>query len=305
MNKNSPSFAIIIPTRNRVQILTQLLQSIAQLQDIEIIHPEVFVVDNNSLDDTAARVRSMAEVFPTTLRLIRVERIGKSAAVNEAVKAATEDFVALLDDDVVVDRNWLTAVQSFFHAGQFRVGQGRIRLQANDDPEILKLVERYRTIPQLEHEAGTESVHSLNGANIFMHREVFELIGGLDEQLGPGASGTSEDVDLARRLGQAGIAIGYAPLAIVYHRIDRARLTEEYFKQIHRRQGSSRLRFRKRTTLGIFFNLVRATGQYAAFSLLGKERKRYRSKGRIFHYLGMMEAKHNHSAARKSVERSP
>ncbi len=292
------SLAIIIPTRNRVQILTQLLQSIGQLQDLERIHPDVIVADNNSLDDTAARVRSIAEFFPTKLQLMKVERIGKSAAINEAVRAATGDVIALLDDDVVVDRSWLLAVESFFRAGKFRVGQGLIRLQspANEDPEILKLIRRYRTIPQLEHNAGTESVHSLNGANFFMHREIFSLVGGLDERLGPGASGTSEDVDFARRLGQASIAIGYAPLAIVYHRVDRARLTEEYFKQIHRRQGGSRLQFRKRTTVGIFLNLVRVASQYAVFTLIGKERQRYRSKGRIFHYLGMIEAKHNLSA---------
>ncbi len=162
-------------------------------------------------------------------------------------------MVAFLDDDVVVDQNWLKAVESFFREGKYRVGQGQIQLQspASTDQEILKLVQRYRTIPQLEHDVDTESVHSLNGANFFMHRAVFNQVGGLDERLGPGASGTSEDVDLARRLVSAGIAIGYAPQAIVYHRVDRDRLTEEYFKQIHRRQGASRLLFRRRTTAGI------------------------------------------------------
>jgi len=198
---------------------------------------------------------------------------------------------------VIVDKTWLTAVEIYFREGKYRVGQGLIRLQLpyGSDPEILKLLQRYRTIPMLEHDPDTQSVHSLNGANFFMHRDVFNQVGGLDERLGPGASGTSEDVDLARRLTRAGIAIGYAPQAIVYHRVDRERLTEEYFGELHRRQGASRFLFRRHTTAAILFDLLRAAGQYALFTLLGKERERYRSKGRIYHYIGMIEAKHNHA----------
>jgi glucosyl-dolichyl phosphate glucuronosyltransferase len=287
--------SIIIPTRNRVQILTQLLQSIGQLDGLDRIRPDVIVTDNNSRDDTYDCVNSTTKDFPAPLRIIRVERPGKSAAANDAVKSATSDLIAFLDDDVVVDKTWLMAVESFFQQGKYCVGQGRIRLQspANDDPEILKLVHRYRTIPQLEYDAATEALHSLNGANIFMHREIFNRVGGFDERLGPGASGTSEDVDLARRLAQAGITIGYAPQAVVYHRVDRSRLTEGYFKDVHRRQGASRYLFRRRSTIGIAFRLIRTICQFCLFALIGKERQRYRCKGRIFHYLGMIEAKRN------------
>jgi GT2 family glycosyltransferase len=126
-----------------------------------------------------------------------------------------------------------------------------------------------------------------------MHREIFNRVGGFDERLGPGASGTSEDVDLARRLTQVGVAIGYVPQAVVYHRVDRDRLTEKYFKEIHRQQGASRFLFRQRSTFGIVLRLVRAVCDFFLFTLIAKERKRYRSKGRVFHYLGMIEAKRN------------
>ena len=38
----------------------------------------------------------------------------------------------------------------------------------------------------------------------------------------------------------------------------------------------------------IFFDLGRATAQFAIYSLGKNERDRYRSKGRIYHYLGML-----------------
>jgi GT2 family glycosyltransferase len=209
--------------------------------------------------------------------------------------------VAFLDDDVVVDKKWLAAIENFFRQGEYHVGQGIIRLPSpeKDDPEILQLVERYRTIPKLEFKRQLSQISSLNGANFFALRQVFEQIGGFDERLGPGASGTSEDVDFARRLARANIAIGYVPQAIVYHRVDRSRLTEEYFKQSHWRQGGSRFLIRRRGTAAILFNLARASVRYAYYTVRGKERDRYRCKGRIYHYLGMMEAKQNHTGAKK------
>ena len=292
-NDRAWSLSIIVPTRNRAPILTELLQSIGRLQEVERIRPEVIVADNNSQDGTYDCVASMSKNFPTPLRVVKVERPGKSAAVNEAVQSATGQTLAFLDDDVVVDKTWLTAVESFFREGKYRVGQGRIGLQspASSDPEILKLVQRYRTIPQLEYDADTESIHSLNGANFFMHREVFNQVGGLDERLGPGASGTSEDVDFARRLVRAGIAIGYAPQAVVDHRVDRERLTEAYFKEIHRRQGVSRLLLRNYSRAEILFNLSHALAKYACYAVTGQERRRYRAKGRMYHYLAMIEQK--------------
>jgi GT2 family glycosyltransferase len=277
-------------------VLSQLLESIEQLEGVERILPEIIVADNDSRDDTFAYVSSTAKCFPAPIRILKVTRPGKSAAMNDALKVATGDVIAFLDDDVVVDKNWLTAIENFFRSGEYRVGQGIIRLPSpdKDDPEILQLLERYRTIPKLEFKKKVKRIHSLNGANFFAAREVCEQIGGFDERLGPGASGTSEDVDFARRLIQANVAIGYAPQAIVYHRVDRSRLTEEYFKQSHRRQGGSRFLIRRRGTPAILFNLARAAARYAYYTIRGKERDRYRCKGRIYHYLGMMEARQNH-----------
>jgi len=52
---------------------------------------------------------------------------------------------------------------------------------------------------------------------------------------------------------------------------------------------------RKQAAAEILFNLFRVCAQYGYYTLLGQERNRYRSKGRIYHYLGMIEAKQNDS----------
>ena len=298
MTGSSLQLSVIIPTKNRGRILSELLESIRLLDDVGTIRPEVIAADNNSSDSTYDLATSVATDFPTTLRVLKVVKPGKSAAINAAAKLASGNVLAFLDDDVVVDHAWLTGVNDFYRQGKFAAGQGLIRLQApeRDDPEIIKLVQRYRTIPNLEHDPNVKPLHSLNGANFFVSRNAFELAGGFDERLGPGASGTSEDVDFARRLTRAGIAIGYVPRAIVYHRVERHRLTEEYFKQIHWRQGGSRFLIQRRGAAAILCDLTRVGIQYVFYTLIGKERNRYRSKGRIYHYLGMIAAKRNRSS---------
>jgi glycosyltransferase involved in cell wall biosynthesis len=284
---------IIIPTKNRVQILTQLLESIRQLDDVGMIRPEVFVADNNSNDDTYNFAASLANNFPTTIRVLKVGRPGKSAAINDALCLAGGDYVAFLDDDVVVDRGWLRALEVFLRTGGYQAGQGKIGLCSPeaDDPETRKLLSRYRTVPHLDHGPDVKEVHSLNGANFFISRDLLTRIGGFDERLGPGASGTSEDVDIARRLAQDGVRIGYTRDCVVYHRVDRNRLSDDYFQQLHRRQGMSRLLIKNRSLLEILSNLGRAYLHYFYSSLVGNERRRYRSLGRVFHYREMAKAK--------------
>jgi GT2 family glycosyltransferase len=286
-------FSLIIPTRDRRQQIIALLESITQLHDFARINPEVIVGDNGSQDDTWASLQEKTKNFPVPLRLLQVPLPGKSRVLNQAIGLATGDILAFLDDDVIVDHSWLKALEAFSRDSKCQAGQGRIGLCSPEaeDPEIQRLVQRYRTIPQLDYNQNVDSVHSLNGANCFVQRDIVKRIGGFDERLGPGASGTSEDVDLARRLIRVGVRIRYERECVVYHHVDRHRLSEAYFEQIHRRQGASRLLLKNRSYVPIVYDLGRATFQYIIYRMFGSERNRYRSKGRIYHYLGMVAAK--------------
>jgi glucosyl-dolichyl phosphate glucuronosyltransferase len=289
------NLTVIIPTKNRAWMIEALLVSMKNLAGLDRIRPQIIVADNNSQDETWELLHCIAKSFPLPVTLLKVQSPGKSAVINEALRKADGRILAFLDDDVTPDHGWLEAVERFVSRDGFQVGQGRIQHQSPDadDPEVQRLIQRFRTIPKLDFDNTVERVHSLNGANFVVLREALERVGLFDERLGPGASGTSEDVELARRFARAGIVIGYMSEAIAYHRVDRARLTEEYFKSIHKKQGKSRLVFKDRSVFHILFELCRTSIQYGIDSLIAKERRRYRSKGRIYHYLGMLEAKLN------------
>ncbi len=287
----SNHLSIIVPTKNRCEAIKDFVKSFNRLRALERIRPEIIFGDNNSTDNTLELLKATSEYFPVPLRILNVTRPGKSAVLNAAIRAARGDILAFLDDDVILEERWLEAVEKFFARSSYPIAQGIIRMAPpeSEDPEVIELQQRYRTIPYLDFDGHIGDLHSLNGANFAVRREVFERIGSFDERLGPGASGTSEDVELGRRMVRAGLKIGYMTEAIVYHRVDRPRLTEAYFKSVHKRQGRSRLLMSNPATGRILFDLCRVSAQYWLYSMTGKERKKYRSKGRIYHYLGMLE----------------
>jgi GT2 family glycosyltransferase len=289
------ALTIIIPTRDRAHLMGGLLDGLKGLRGLKRIQPQIVIAENQSKDQTWKILQAAAGDFPVPFTAIQLSKSGKSAAINHTVHLAEGKNLAFLDDDVIPDPGWLEAIERFIDTGTYAVGQGRIELESpvGEDPEIQKLNQRFRTIPRLEFDSSIERLHSLNGANFVICRSALEQVGLFDDRLGPGASGTSEDVELARRLTRAGITIGYIPDAIAFHRVDRARLTENYFKSIHKKQGQSRLVFKDLTVPHILFDLCRTAVQYGIDSLVSEERRRYRSKGRVYHYLGMLEAKLN------------
>src|SRR5262245_39231190 len=297
----SQSFSIIVATKDRAPMIQGLLDSIKKVGGLDRIRPQIIVGDNNSEDGTWELLQKIAKGFPLPIRLLRVKRPGKSAVLNDAVRAADGRILLFLDDDVTLDSRWLEATEQFFSQKTYQVGQGRVQLQSPDanDPKIQKLLRRFRTIPYVEYDHSMDRVHSLTGANFAVLHDALERVGPFDERLGPGASGTSEDVELGHRFTLAGIGIGYMRDAIAYHRVDRSRLTEEYFKALHKKQGKSRLLMKDRSVPHILFGICSMTTLYGINCLCSRERRRYRSKGRIYHYLGMLEDKWNGQADKR------
>jgi GT2 family glycosyltransferase len=293
---------IIIPTKDRCDSVTELLESLKRLSGLERIRPEIIIGDNGSTDQTWDLLLQQAEQFPVPLRVLRVTRGGKSAVLNEGIRTAAGKILAFLDDDVVVDPMWLEGLATFFATHPaYSVTQGVVRLRSPEaeDPHIRELLKRYRTIPHLDLGGELLELRHLNGSNFAARREIFNELGGFDERLGPGASGTSEDVELAQRIVRAGIKIGYVGQAIVYHRVDRSRLTEDYFKSTHKRQGRSRLLMSNPGTARILFDLCRATLQYGYYCVVPNERDKYRGKGRVYHYLAMLESRYRGSTEQR------
>jgi hypothetical protein len=98
-------------------------------------------------------------------------------------------------------------------------------------------------------------------------------------------------VEFAKRILRFGKRIGWQPKAAVYNELDPTRLNEDAFRLRHEAQGRSRFAYKRSSLFSIIPNLIRSVWTFAWYSLVGNERKKYRAKGRFFHYRAMLQEK--------------
>lgn len=97
-----PDVSLVIPAFNEEQRLPSTLQAIRAYFDASPLTAEVLVVDSASTDLTEAVAESWRKRLPE-LRVLRVNRRGKGAAVRTGVLASTGKVVLFADADLSWD----------------------------------------------------------------------------------------------------------------------------------------------------------------------------------------------------------
>jgi glycosyltransferase involved in cell wall biosynthesis len=98
MEKQAMLVSVVVPTRDRPELLREALQSIRAIERDGIAF-EIIVGDNGTATDT----RSIAEEFGAVY--LHTGRPGSAAARNIAMQAATAEYIAFLDDDDIWTSN--------------------------------------------------------------------------------------------------------------------------------------------------------------------------------------------------------
>ncbi len=233
------TISVVIATRNRQALLAQTLDSLAS-QDWPADRLEVVVADNGSSDATAEVVTSLGRRCGAPLvRYLFVATPGKSAAVNQALAIATGDLVALTDDDVRADPDWLSRLAAAFDETGADFVAGRVKPAWESAPPDWLSPSLYGVIAVPENgdervpiEAAQQRVMPI-GANMAVRREVVQRIGGLRADLGKldGSLRTGEDHEFFLRMLRAGFSGVYEPTAVVHHRVGSERLERRYFRR--------------------------------------------------------------------------
>lgn len=218
-----PKISVIVPTRNRVDLLRTCIDGLAAT---DYPHAEIIIVDNDSDDpDTLAY---LAALDPRRHRLLRhCGPFNYSAINNRAVEAAGGRLLCLLNNDVVVtEPQWLAILAtqalrpdvgavgarllypdgSIQHAGVvIGIGGGAGHAHRFLRPDEEGYFHRH-SLPQF--------VTAVTGACLVVMRDRFLAAGGLDEVNFPVAF---NDVDLCLRLNQKGWQSFYEPRATLIH----------------------------------------------------------------------------------------
>lgn len=92
--------SIVLPAYNEERTIIDILEKVAA-QKVDGVEFEVVVVNDGSRDGTAARLRSRPDLYSTFID--RPQNGGKGAAVQNALTAATGDYVLFQDADLEYD----------------------------------------------------------------------------------------------------------------------------------------------------------------------------------------------------------
>lgn len=193
---------VVVPVRDNQDGVDRLLEALAGLA--------VIVVDDGSA--------TPIEADRPTARVLRFDdNRGPSAARNAGAAAATTDFVAFLDSDVVPDPDWLTILLTHFSDPTVGLVAPRIvGLRSDDDAMTTSLAERYENGwssldmgPEESAVAPSTRTPYVPSAAMVVRRSAFC---GFDESLR-----VAEDVDACWRMHAEGWRIRYDPVARVAH----------------------------------------------------------------------------------------
>lgn len=198
-----PRVSVVICSYNGAATLTECLTSVTRLDYPDY---EVILIDDGSTDHTP----QIAAAFPG-VRYIRQDNRGLSAARNSGAQAATGSIVAYTDSDCVVDDKWLHYLVTAM-SRQKVDAIGGPNVPPPSDGWIAKCVAASPGGPShvMLDDRFAEHVPGCNMA--FDRRKLLEL-GGFDHQFRV----AGDDVDICWRFLDAGLKIGYAPAALVWH----------------------------------------------------------------------------------------
>ncbi len=225
------TLSVIIVNYNVKHFLVQCLQSVAAA--IKQIDAEVFVVDNNSTDDS---VKMVAENFGWVKLIANKENTGFSKANNQAIKEAQGEFILLLNPDTIVAEDTFTKCIAFMNSDKQAGGLGvhMIDGRGNFLPESKRglptpavafykifglsfLFPKSKTFGKyhlgyLPENKNCEA-EILSGAFMLMRKEVLDKIGLLDETFFM----YGEDIDLSYRIEKAGYRNYYFSETTIIH----------------------------------------------------------------------------------------
>jgi GT2 family glycosyltransferase len=229
--RDPPLITVLIATRNRPESLLRCLQSVARL---EYPRFEVLVVDSAPTSDASRRALEQlgGRVGPAALRYLHEPVPGLALAHNRGLRVAHGSWLAITDDDVIVDRQWLAAIAESSTLDRSVACVTGLIMPAELVTPAQVLLEQYGGFargfsPKLYDTGAHRPDDPLfplaagrlgSGANMAFRTDVLRELGGFEAAMGAGTPARGGD-DLAAflRLLRAGHGLAYQPSAIVWH----------------------------------------------------------------------------------------
>lgn len=214
-----PRVSVVIVNYNGEEYIKNCIESIGKV-NYDSKKLEIVVIDNGSKDNSVNLIRAN---FPQVKLITNKKNIGFAPAVNMGAKEATGKYIAIINNDIVVDKNWLIELVKAVSGNTEVVCAGSKVLNADGTKIdfVGGMVNFEGKGFQIDYgKPLSEDIHNqqmyylfANGSSMLVDREVFLEADGFDEDF----FAYYEDVDFGWRLWVLGYKVVFVPTSIVYH----------------------------------------------------------------------------------------
>lgn len=243
--QSRPLVSIIIPFKDKKDVLETCINSI--LKKTTYQNYEILLVDNQSqMLETQEYVKSVAN--GRHIKLLQYDKPFNYAAINNfAAKKANGEVLVLLNNDTeVISPDWIEAMLE--HAEREEVGAvGAKLLYPNNTLQHAGVLvgvggianHAFSRHNNLDHGYFGQvdvikNYSAVTAACVMVRKEVYEELGGLDEQ---NLAVAFNDVDFCLRLRQKGYLVIYTPYATLYHHESLSRGYDVNMKEVQYMQN--------------------------------------------------------------------
>jgi glycosyltransferase involved in cell wall biosynthesis len=231
--------SIVICSYNRASYIGDALTALYE-QTTSLDFFEVFVVDNNSTDNTPEVFKNWRSAHPNGHFEYTTEtKQGASFARNTGAKLANTPWLCFIDDDAIATPQFVENIIRHTKDQPFIVGFGGkiIPKYIPEEPKwmsyyVSSLVGNFDYSPiACAFENGKYPLES----NMIVAKKVFDQVGGFNEQI-PGVVGTlrigGEGKELFYKIMALDHTIYYDPSILVHHVVEVSKLTPTYLYRV-------------------------------------------------------------------------
>ena len=269
---------LIICTYNREKYIAPLLDSIAK-NDYPTTDYEIVLVDNNCTDNTHGVCEQFTAAHPeVTLRYVVEPEQGLSAARNKGIKEAKGDIIIYVDDDALVDADYIRIYAEHFasHPETMAAGGPIEPLYETEEPKWMSPYTKALLTAWMNYGDKVREYPNgryPGGGNAAYRKVVFDQVGMFNTELGRKGSLllASEEKDIFDKMHALGMQVLYLPTPVLHHIIPQAKLEEDYFNRLTLQIGRSERMRTRAISNGKYFKrlLSEAIKWGGTFVLLG------------------------------------
>ena len=275
-NRSDVEISVVVCTYNRAEMLEDTLRSWENVEKGDC-RAELVVVDNNSTDGTRKVVEAFEKTHGDNLNYVFEPNPGLSFARNKGIEVAHGRIIAFVDDDIFFREDWLQALASAFdrHPEADGIGGCSIPLFESPIPDWLTddLGMFYGSTLSGNTEKQMVFPEHPFGVNMAFRRKVFDRVGKFNTRLGRIRKSllSNEEKELFYRIDQAGMFILYAPGAVLYHRVPKERMDQQWIIRRVFWQGISKVAFTQLTSRQGRFTLLREALIHGKRAIVGNQ----------------------------------